>query len=273
VRDYRPEIDDELEAIVNRCLAKDVSDRYPDIATLGDDLHHYALARAAAMLRANVEPTAFFEGVVTGDEGSIAPMATLASPTFARRKRRAHGLAALGIAATIVLAGLAFGHRSLEAARKKTARLGSTVVAASHADAPAANTGLPAATASEPPPPPPNPTTIEPPPAFPAAAAAPSAVTTAPPAGPPATTAGVATTTAAPAVTAPPPAAPPATTATLAATATAPPAPARRAYRERTLSPDEIAARKERYVQWLAAEGLRRIDEVDRAPAKQEEKP
>ena len=264
IRYWRPELDTELEAMVARCLEKHPDDRYPDVATFGAELQAY-VARHAGTLDASIEHTSYFQ--TDTSEGSIAPIAATRISTR-RRMRLAHALGIVGVLVTIGIAGLAFGERAVTAARTGAERLGADLAASrapeaaptlaaappvsrpATAPAPVAaepTVTTPAPVVDEPTPPAPVVVTpVSPPPVAPAAPEppAPTTVTPAPP---------VITTTPEPATTEAP----------------EPRALARTRDAERELSASEIDARKERYVRWLAEEGLRRIDEVDDNPFKQ----
>jgi serine/threonine-protein kinase len=268
----RSDIPAELEAIVDRCLAKNPDDRYPDVGALGADLQAFAAHGKSE----NVEPTAFFEGDPALQEGSIAPVATAPISISRRRPPRsrfAHVLAAVGLAATGAIAWLAFGPQTVKAAREVAAKVhdkvaqGAATAATTTPASPVPATEpvtAPATTAAQPGP---AGTESVAPPASSTSAAPPPDVTPMPSPAPSAADSSSA-------------AAPPAAAPT---TEPEPPAPAARPRRaptrvqsstredsfdfpERGTTSDEIEARKERYVRWLAEQGLRRIDEADDNP-------
>ena len=263
IRYWRPELDTELEAIVAHCLEKHPDDRYPDVAALGAELNDYVARHSGT--EARVEPTTFFDNGAT--EGSIAPIATTRMSTR-RRMRLAHALGIVGVLLTIGVAALAFGERTVISAQRGAARLHADLVAA-RTPAAAPTLAAPARTAPpETPAPPasttgtaPTPPAASPPPgAAPVVAAVtPPAPAAAAPAEPPTPAEPAATTTAR--ATTPGVAAPP-------SESSEPRAMVRSRSAERELDANEIEARKERYVRWLAEEGLRRIDEVDDNPFK-----
>jgi len=186
---------------------------------------------------------------VIGEEGSIAPVAGSTHDGVRRRIRRAQALGILGIVMTLGVAGLAFGPRFLEQARRagylheEPARVQESAAEAPPAPTTEATTeaAIPVATELA---------TTKPPPSEPTPPA-PLLTVNPPEPTPPAPVL---------ALTPPPP-------ATASAT---PPAPAtasaeRRAaspprHVERPLTANEIEARKERYDRWLREEGLKRLE-------------
>ncbi len=270
LQSLRPELPAELEGIVERCLEKNIDDRFPDVAALGAALQRFALLQASDVADTSVEPTAFFER--NSAEGSIAPVALFAPPSARRRRRAAHVLAGLGMSATVVLTVLAFGRPALRAAQDAVARIGppettrapaapvvitptSLAPAPPSATPPTATATPPASTASSPAAADPSPSATTPAPAASEAPAAPNAASDASEAS-----------RAAPGVTsaASTPSSAPPSSAGAAPSRTAPArAHSHEGVYEPPLSPDEIRARKERYQRWLAEQGLKRIDEVD----------
>jgi hypothetical protein len=263
--EFRPELDPELVAIVARCLAKNPDDRYQDIAALGSALHAYAGARVATNAEGGVESTAFFHHSHSdvGDESSIAPVAA-PPPPLVRRMRRAHVLAALGLLGTLVLAGLAFGTRSLRAARNATALVEPALanvrptLATGPAPAPLdrGNEAIPLAVSA---------TSTAPVPLAPTAI---NTVSVPPPPTAAGTVSGPPAPIATSAVSRP---AAPAVTPTMASVATTPAREPRAAASpasddEPPLTAAEIEARKERYARWLAEQGLKPVDEATDNP-------
>jgi hypothetical protein len=261
IRYWRPELDPELEAIVAHCLEKHPDERYPDVSALGAELHEYVARGPRADAR--IEPTSFFQPI-DPNEGSIAPIAATRMSTR-RRMRFAHALGIVGLFITVAVAGLAFGQRTLLSARRGAERVRADIAAA-RAPNPAPTVTTAPTVAPEPAP------VVTPVPPVTSTPVAPVDTAPASPA-PPATNVSAAPVSApSPAPVAATPAPSPLRAATKATAAAEPadetgadlPEPAaRHRPADPDLSASEIDARKERYVRWLAEEGLKRIDSVD----------
>jgi hypothetical protein len=254
-RMIRPELDQELEAIVMRCLHKEREDRYPDVRALAADLLHY-LDRNSLDRVSRARPA--------DKEGSLTPFAGEYAVERVQRRPRAHYFGVLGIGATVLLAGYAVSMAIMSENGSRPPALtlpgdpallpGPTAQPLARetlAFADAAETASPAQTVRP---------SVEP--AAPATlpvdhdrpAAAALSTTSTPAAPTPAPSA-----EAAPAATATTstPAAEAAAKATVQG-ATTPPA----RYVEPPLTPAEIERRKQRYETWLKEQGLQRLEEA-----------
>ncbi len=115
-----PGIDRELEGIVMRCLDKDPNGRFADVSELGHTLQRWACIHAHDAHI--VETTAFFDSFPPpahfDDLGSLAPVADTDALEadridHPRRGRRAQWFGWAALAASVALAGFAFGRSTL----------------------------------------------------------------------------------------------------------------------------------------------------------------
>ena len=115
-----PNIDRELEGIVMRCLDKDPDRRFADVSELGHTLQRWACIHAHEAHV--VETTAFFDSFPPpahfDDLGSLAPIADTDALEadridHPRRGRRAQWFGWAALAASVALAGFAFGRSTL----------------------------------------------------------------------------------------------------------------------------------------------------------------
>jgi hypothetical protein len=243
-RMIRPELDQELEAIVMRCLHKEREDRYPDVRALAADLLAYldrrSLDRVSRARRA---------------DGSLTPFAGEYGLEPERPRRRARYLGVLGIGATVLLAGYAIsmaimsetGSRPPELTLPGDPALLPGPPAQPLAREPAALAATPALSGAIPARPIVEPAALATPPV---AAAAPP-VSAAPASAPPANSAAGTT------ASTPTPAADAAAKARAQWAAT-PRAPSN----EPELTEAEIERRKQRYENWLKEQGLHRLDQA-----------
>jgi hypothetical protein len=131
--EYRPDLPPELEAIVARCLEKEPSDRYADVASLGAALQDYLL-RNQALAETSVEPSSYFES--DRREGSIAPVAATRM-SHRRRRRFARALGLFGMVVALGVLGLAFGRRTMASVRHGAALLRADAAVAAPSPVPA----------------------------------------------------------------------------------------------------------------------------------------
>jgi serine/threonine-protein kinase len=249
-RMIRPELDQELEAIVMRCLHKEREDRYPNVRALAADLLSY-LDRNSLDRVSRARPA--------DKDGSLTPFAGEYTVEPTRRRPRAHYFGVLGIGATVLLAGYAVSMAIMSETGSRPPELtlpGDPALLPGPAAQPlareslatdAVGTASPAEAAAAPVRP-----TVEPAapaPADRAAAASALAPTPAAPTKAPSTEAAPAATPTTPAAEA---------AAAAAQRAATPPAPAF----EPALTPDEIERRKQRYETWLKEQGLQRLEEA-----------
>jgi hypothetical protein len=258
-RMIRPELDQELEAIVMRCLHKEREDRYPNVRALAADLLNY-LERNSLDRVSRARPM--------DKDGSLTPFAGEYAVEPARRPR-ARYLGVVGIGATVLLAGYAISMAIMSETGSRPPELtlpGDPALLPGPTAQPLARETLaladPAGAAIAP-----AGTTLTRPTVEPGATAIPPADRV---------TVGAAPSPAAPTPAAPTPAQ--ATQATPAATAATPTpaaeanakAPAQQAAAatpravspEPALTPAEIERRKQRYETWLKEQGLQRLEEA-----------
>ena len=249
-RMIRPELDQELEAIVMRCLHKEREDRYPNVRALAADLLTY-------LDRRSLDRVSLPRLRPVDQDGSLTPFAGEYAVEPERRGPRARHLGMFAIAATVLLAGYAVtigvlserGNRSAEVTVPGDPALLPTPAAPVPEQEIAPVPAGTAVTVTPQKPSPPAPATA--PSVAPRAAAAPSMP-------PPA----------APAPSPPPPAvAAPSTPAPVVEKAVEPQparatAPARAPSNGPALTPGEIERRKERYETWLKEQGLQRLDQA-----------
>jgi serine/threonine-protein kinase len=259
-RMIRPDLDQELEAIVMRCLHKERDDRYPNVRALATDLLTY-------LDRNSLDRVSLTRARPADKDGSLTPFAGEYTVEPERRHpRAARNLGMLGIGATVLLAGyaLAMAFMSEHGSRPPELTLpGDPALLPGPAAQPlqrettgAADVAATATAAQS---------TAEP-----ARAAAEPARATAEPAGAPTPAVNTATGSALqPQTAAPPTVAPGATANTSTSAAAAPPkppmqrsAPSRAPSNGPALTPEEIERRKNRYENWLKEQGLQRLDEA-----------
>jgi hypothetical protein len=249
----RPDLDQELEAIVMRCLHKEREDRYPDVRALATDLLTY-------LDRNSLDRVSLTRARPADKDGSLTPFAGEYTVEPERRHpRAARNLGMVGIGATVLLAGYALamafmsetGSRPpeltlpgdpallpgpaaqpLQPETTGAADVAATATGAQITVAPARATAEPAVPVT--------------PPAVNTAAPSSLAQTAAPPTVAPSATARPST----PAVEAP---AKPQTQRT---------APPRAPSNGPALTPEEIERRKSRYENWLKEQGLQRLDQA-----------
>jgi serine/threonine protein kinase len=244
LRERRPDIDPALEAIIQRCLAKNPDERPANVLALSKDLEPFASPRTAAEAIDAAAEDAFFSGEGDVDDRTAPISLVPPSRKSSRRSTLARSLGVLGILSSLALAIGAFS-----AARSESRQLQ----------------------------PPSEPALVPAPPATPVD---PGNTLHPPPSAQPVTVVPVPMSEA---MSLPPHASPdggkeereasPAASETARGAQPGPTAPGRGVGRQPptavtpALTPEEIRRRKERYERWIREQGLQRLDEVVVPPA------
>ncbi|MGO8991867.1 MAG: protein kinase domain-containing protein [Polyangiaceae bacterium] len=151
LRSIRPELPEEMEAIILRCLEKNPDDRFADVKELADALTPFALPRdrrtSGSLLRAE-SPTPLVRSEPSAVTPSLAQSSRASGSAGTQRRR---GSMALGVALLLVGAGAAMvlaATRTREASTSPPNPRAVTVVASAITDLPLPSTSKPEAAAA-----------------------------------------------------------------------------------------------------------------------------